>query len=457
MPWIKLSHISKSQVTKWDDHIRTVKNCSPAQAQRIALKDPKIKFFTYCREKTLFENPQRIVDVGDVLFFSKEPSFGSSLKFDTYQKTGMSVAYVCQDRTLDMAQNMQNTGCYTLNGSTPAIDIVCIFAANINQKLQGNAQLLAPGISPAVGGSLACGNPDIVNVLKSEVISSLQKLGITVLLTFLNNNDNAGWSEFSSTDDASCFTNQLQYIVNQYGLDGIDIDDEYSKGTPNSNSLAMVTYYMKQAMPKKIISKALYSDSDYFSASFNGTILGQNLTYGWEMSYGTSTPSGRLSPYLNYGLSSEQLFLGFWAGSPSQNPSQDIQYLQSNNYGGMMVYNFNNSNNSNLMGELVNYWYGSGSWNIKPNCLSPSISSSILRSDEKQSYKKGPLPFQPKRGFCTAYQQVGLMHTPTLRPHIKKSLEYSPRFITTNKSTGSMKPIGKILQKAAPLLRNFVR
>jgi len=62
-------------------------------------------------------------------------------------------------------------------------------------------------------------------------------------------------------------------------------------------------------------------------------------------------------------LSKNQLSLGFWSGARSHNPHGDVQWLKAHGYAGIMIFGFEQQLNVDLMGELVNVWYGSGNWN----------------------------------------------------------------------------------------------
>jgi hypothetical protein len=350
----------------WSGLVRTVPQCSPQLAFRIARLDPNISFFFFCRDSMVLEatagNPTRVFNRGDAVFFTGKPWFGSAPQCDAYQNNGVSVAYISGSPT-----DNATAGCYTTAQGLAAVDVVCIFAANIGQRPASGAVRLAPNIAVPAGGALACGNPSIVQILQSKTIANLQGLGVTVLLTFLNNHDNSGWSEFVSATDAAAFTAQLQDIVVQYGLDGIDIDDEYSGGTPNSTSLAMVTSMMQAAMPNKIISKALFRDLQCFGVPYQGTTLEQTLTYGWEMTYGAPAQDV-LPPYVAAGMAANALSKGFWANIPSPDPVADVSWLKNNGYAGVMVYAFDDGANQTYLGQLVVDWCGSGNWNKTPNC-----------------------------------------------------------------------------------------
>ena len=260
------------------------------------------------------------------------------------------------------SQQFRDVAGYTLADGTPAINVVCLFAGNY--AASEVPYLRANNNDPPTTNPF---NDNIQQVLEDGSVQYLQSKGLTVLLTITNGWQSVGWSEFTSESDAMDFAQYLMTdVVDQYGLDGIDIDDEYSTGTPNDTSLIMVTTCMRQIMPDKIISKALFDDSQYFQANWNGNTLAGNLNYGAEMSYG-GPPKARLEPYTQFGpnnsLSPGQLSLGFWTGQPSPDPNQNVQWLKDNSYAGVMIYAFEDSSNVDLMGQLVNDWYGPGNWN----------------------------------------------------------------------------------------------
>ncbi len=359
MSWKKTPRVAQYDGADWSGFIRKQSNCSVEQARRIAICDPRVHFFFFCREY-MFLAEHGAFEPGDAVFFSGEPWFGSAPQCDAYVRDGMTVAYV------NSAEIMKSAGDYYLADGSAALDVVCIFAANLNVSVPGGAQRLAPNTPVPSGSALLVGNNPIVTEM-FPLIEELQEKGIAVLLTVLGNHDAAGWSNFSDETSADNFAAQLQETVQQYKLDGIDIDDEYSN--PDKQlpaSLIMVTSCMQKRMSGKIISKALFSDLQYFPPnSWNSITLADTLTYGWEMSYGGS-PAMRLPPYANTGMAKNTLSLGFWDGQPSMNPATDVDWLRDNGYGGVMVYAFGESGNTALMCTLVNAWYGPGNWNYKP-------------------------------------------------------------------------------------------
>lgn len=365
MPWNKSPNLGMYEGANWDGYVKTVPNSSPEQARRVAMLDPTITFFFFFREYMVLTNPQwpssKVFKSGDAVFFKGEPWFGSATQCDAYQKAGTSIAYVSPSA-------VSVPGCFTTSNGSAAVDVVCIFAANIDQKLPNGSTLLAPNVTVASNGSIACGNPETMQALRNTTaIQNLQAKGIMVLLTLLNNHDAAGWSEFRSASDAQTFVKQLEVAVSTYGLDGIDIDDEYSAGSSVSSSLAMVTSMMKTAMPDKIISKALWDDTQYFGVVYENSTLEQSLTYGWEMSYG-SPPADVMPKYVSAGMNKSALSKGFYAPQPSANVSADVEWLKSNGYAGVMAYAFQDEVNQELLGTLVDAWVGPGNWNKAANC-----------------------------------------------------------------------------------------
>jgi Glycosyl hydrolases family 18 len=238
----------------------------------------------------------------------------------------------------------------------PAISFAILFAANY--AADEPPYLRANNNTPPTTKPF---NDNIQQVLDDGSVRYLQRRGIKVMLSIDNGHSAVGWSQFTSRREALDFVRYLKRdVVARYGLDGIDIDDEYSNGVANRTSLIMVSTLMRQLMPNKIITKALFEDKKYFRASWKGHRLAENLDYGWEMAYG-GAPRPRVAPYTRW-LSKKQLSLGFWSGSPSRTPIEDVQWLRDQGYAGLMAYGFEDRSGVKLMGDLVHAWDGPGSW-----------------------------------------------------------------------------------------------
>jgi hypothetical protein len=268
------------------------------------------------------------------------------------------------------AKQCINCGSFTLANGKPAVTTVSFFGASMNLNLSDyphNVPLAKDLVQDGKGFVIANGNPEIVTMLESDAIEKLQAKGIKVLLTFGGNWDDAGWAQFANEATAENFACQLAAIVKKYNLDGIDIDNENSYGKPHDNSLVMVTTFMRELMPNKIISKALWLDQ-YFKAKFKGKTLADNLTEGWDMYYGSS-PSRVLPPHCGKrGMKKSTVSMGY--NYPKQDPSDrtaGIHWVKKKGYGGVMIFNFASPENQKLAGKLVNVLYGPGNWNHNKN------------------------------------------------------------------------------------------
>lgn len=248
--------------------------------------------------------------------------------------------------------------CFTLTDGSPAFDIISVFAANIRT-------MTAP---------FTCNNGTISKALESSAIGELQDAGIAVLISFLGDHTEAGWSTFTSWDQAQAFARALnENYVSKYGLDGIDIDDEYSNGSPNSTSLVMVTTAIRQEMPDKILSIASYGGSpvlqpDCWNETFtppggSARRAADSITYLWDMSYGGSAIV--LERYEPFGFRKDQLFCGV-NGSDGKKVAEEVK---SGCWGGVMLFDLANPANLVQGADIVDTLYGSGQWHQVANCV----------------------------------------------------------------------------------------
>ncbi|MEU4606852.1 endo-beta-N-acetylglucosaminidase H [Kribbella sp. NPDC023972] len=258
-------------------------------------------------------------------------------------KTGpISVVYVEVNN-----ESMTNAAKYTLaKGGAQVFDIAVIFAANINYD-GTNAYLHF--------------NENVQNVLDNVAteVRPLQQKGIKVLLSILGNHQGAGFANFPSQQTADAFAQQLADAVNQYGLDGIDFDDEYAEygnngtGQPNDYSFVYLVSALRQKLPNKIIT--LYDigpASDRLS--YNGVSVANTFDYAWNPYYGTwAVPSGpsdksRLSPAA----------VSFTATS-STTAANLAQRTVSEGYGVFLTYNLTSANTAGYISAFTNKLYGS--------------------------------------------------------------------------------------------------
>ncbi|SDS17314.1 endo-beta-N-acetylglucosaminidase H [Microlunatus soli] len=161
----------------------------------------------------------------------------------------------------------------------PVFDLGIIFAANINYDGER--------------AYLFC-NPQVQATLDNATteIKPLQDKGIKVLLSVLGNHQGAGFANFPDRASAAAFADQLAAIVEQYGLDGIDFDDEYAEygvggtGQPNDFSFVYLVSALRERLPDKIIT-LYYIGPSSTRLSFDGVNVGDLIDYSWNPYYGS--------------------------------------------------------------------------------------------------------------------------------------------------------------------------
>jgi hypothetical protein len=251
------------------------------------------------------------------------------------------------------SNSFHNPGCFTYGSPAKQVfSFSVIFAANINVDANGKPVLFF--------------NPQVQSTLSSGSVAYLKSKGIKVLLDILGNHQNAGWGCFTTYAAADSFAIQCANAVTQYGLDGIDIDDEYSTCTTNANSLVLaVTALRTRLGTSKYITKALFNDIQYFSAVYNGKKAGDILDYGWEMTYGATNYAARLQPYVNAGMAKTKLSIGVDIGGSDQTTAS--QFVKNNGYAGIMTYNISTTSQTNLS-KVTNVLFSSPT-TVTANCL----------------------------------------------------------------------------------------
>jgi hypothetical protein len=260
-------------------------------------------------------------------------------------KTGpISIAYIEVN-----SNSMLSVGKYTLaNGGGNVFDIGVIFAANINYNTSTNSAYLYF-------------NPQVQSVLNSvsTQIRPLQAKGIKVELSILGNHEGAGFANFPSQAAASAFAKQLSDAVTNYGLDGIDFDDEYADygnngtGQPNASSFVYLVSALRQDMPSKLIT--LYDIGPAASSlSYGGTDVTHDLNYAWNPWYGSwmvpsmSLPKSDLSP------------AAIEIGATSTSTAASLaQQTVSNGYGVYLTYNLDGSDEHSYISSFTQKLYGS--------------------------------------------------------------------------------------------------
>jgi len=152
----------------------------------------------------------------------------------------------------------------------------------------------------------------LLQTLRSGQVRQLQDAGIRVVLC-IQGNGKQGFGDIAA-EQGTYFANYLKHdVLDQYGLDGIDVDDEYPTG--GNTKLEPVVAAMRGAFGQgKIISKALYLDYD-----MSRKMIGY-FDYGGVMDYGDSAAFLQevYYKYLAIGWTNNKLLMGVNAGPVSE-------------------------------------------------------------------------------------------------------------------------------------------
>ncbi|MYR47340.1 endo-beta-N-acetylglucosaminidase H [Streptomyces sp. SID5910] len=255
-----------------------------------------------------------------------------------------SVAYIEVNNN-----SMLNAGKYTLaDGGGNVFDVAVIFAANINYDTTKKAAYLHF-------------NENVQRVLDNAAteIRPLQQKGIKVVLSVLGNHQGAGFANFPSQQAASAFAKELSDTVAEYGLDGVDFDDEYAEyganGTaqPNDSSFVHLVTALRANMPDKIIS--LYNIGPAASRlSYGGVDVSGSFDYAWNPYYGTWQVPGIALPKSKLSLAAVEI------GRTSRSTTADLaRRTVSEGYGVYLTYNLDGSDRSADVSAFTRELYGS--------------------------------------------------------------------------------------------------
>jgi hypothetical protein len=168
-------------------------------------------------------------------------------------------------------------------------------------------------------------------------VQELQAAGIKVLLSIQGSKD-YGWNNIS---DPAGFAKWVQEVlIDKYGLDGVDIDDEWSDVKNKYQDFMNAIGHLRASLTGSLLTKALWMDIEFFktpvAAGFPnvGRYLGQLLDFGGEMTYTGDAAAmvRRITAYhdvvvggKNVGMGWNQLLIGVQAGPKGVSNFTDIQ------------------------------------------------------------------------------------------------------------------------------------
>lgn len=225
--------------------------------------------------------------------------------------------------------NPLNALSYTMDGK-PFLNIVQLFASNIHKDASGYPTLyFNDKMTPMFNAY-------------NTYVKPLQDAGIKVCLTVLGDWQKIGVANFNASQ-ADRFADILTYVVEQYGLDGIGFDDEYSdySGTVSGSYSRII-----KALRAKLDAK--FGAGNKIITVFQWGNYGQiDATAGAMIDYadhGTFSPyyfvnSSSISGMTNSRWMPMAINMGSNWTSAATTIKNNAAKVKSQGYGGMMMFN----------------------------------------------------------------------------------------------------------------------
>lgn len=216
--------------------------------------------------------------------------------------------------------NPLNVLMYRNADNTPFFKITKVFAANINDNGSEPCLYLNDNVTEVLvpsAGSTTTGHYKYVQPIRQD--------GGKVLLTILGDHQGVGVANLTAANQAK-FAKILTWAVEEYGLDGIDFDDEWSKYGENPNfptsvpgSFNGLIAHLRDSLDAhfpndhKLITAYHYNDATNLSSAAVG-----DMDFAWTVGFGPNlyyTPSSPWTnakwsaqmPNMNYTFSTLQL------------------------------------------------------------------------------------------------------------------------------------------------------
>lgn len=249
--------------------------------------------------------------------------------------------------------NPLNAGEYYFCNSSPreeVVDHVILFASNI----RGNAT-----------SAWLHHNQNQTHILNnvSTLVQPLQNKGIKVLLGLLGDHTGVGFANLNAAMLES-FAQQVATCVNTYGLDGVDLDDEYARydlapaGLPSPSAVILgnLVTRLRQLMPNKLITAFSYGNYiPYMGATVFNSLDYMHPNYGCNATPPTGLPKSKWAK-LSVHIYSE----GYTYPNSSAIQSCTEDY---DDYGNLMIFNLRQWDASNTMNNFAsNVWDRTVCW-----------------------------------------------------------------------------------------------
>ncbi|MBB4045906.1 hypothetical protein GGR06_003731 [Bacteroides reticulotermitis] len=242
--------------------------------------------------------------------------------------------------------NPLNNLSFTLKSNgKPLVDALILFSANINYNAE-------------TGRVYIFNNENVQALLdqREHYLKPLQDRGMKIILGLLGNHDRSGVANMSK-ETAQAFAQEVKAMCDAYQLDGIFVDDEYSKYEysnitpgfvyPGKEPAARLCYEVKQAQPERWVIAYAYSTT-YGLPSIDGAQSGEFVDYALH-DYGNASDLSSSFPGMpksNMGLYSQEFAQGRTASETN------LKNMRTNGYLSHMIFamdpNRSNFENSQL-------------------------------------------------------------------------------------------------------------
>lgn len=287
--------------------------------------------------KTVSRTPEVSVAASDTLKYFMFKALGAVPS--TAKASGIvSIAYIEVN-----GFNPLNAGEWTLSSSGKQFfDIVNIFAANIK-------------FDEATGRVYLSLNPNVQAILdgRDKYIKPLQDKGMKVCLTILPDHDGVGFANLTDADIRT-FAAELKAVVETYGLDGVDFDDEYAEYTnydrpgfvePSSAPYCRLCYEVKRIMPDKLCTVYFIgSVTEGFLSDIEGMEPGDFIDYSYYAQYGSWNTS---YTYIK-GMDKNQWGPYSWDMNDSGDEWMMTDRVRSDGYGVQVCYDLRSVDDPNV-------------------------------------------------------------------------------------------------------------
>jgi hypothetical protein len=244
--------------------------------------------------------------------------------------------------------NPLNAGEYYFCNSSPreeVVDHVILFASNI----RGNAT-----------SAWLHHNQNQTYILNnvSTLVQPLQSKGIKVLLGLLGDHTGVGFANLNAAMLES-FAQQVATCVNTYGLDGVDLDDEYARydlapaGLPSPSAVILgnLVTRLRELMPNKLITAFSFGNYiPYMGATVFNSLDYMHPNYGCNPTPPSGLPNSKWAK-LSVHIQSQS----------STNPTCSTMGVCANNYTGygeVMMFNLREWDASSKMNCFASRLWG---------------------------------------------------------------------------------------------------